>query len=71
MGTKLTTPGRIAAMLGVPLHRVQHVLRTRQNIQPAARAGCLRLYDRSAVERVRVEIKAIDDRHAIRQEGSR
>lgn len=61
----LTTPGRIAEALGVSLHRVQHVLRTRSHIRPSARAGTLRLYDREAVAMVRHEINAIDARRAL------
>lgn len=57
---KLRTPGVIAADLGVPLHRVLHVLRTREHIRPTASAGRLRLYDRAAVEFVRRELEAID-----------
>ena len=59
---KLTTPGVIAVELSEPLHRVLHVLRTRQHIRPAARAGRLRLYSRSAVAMVRHELNTIDAR---------
>ena len=48
--------------MGAKLHRVQYVLRTRQHIQPAARAGNLRLFDRRAVAMVRHELNAIDAR---------
>jgi hypothetical protein len=64
----LITPGVIAAELCVPLHRVLHVLATRQHIRPSARAGTLRLYDRQGVAMVRHEINAIDARRC-RQEG--
>jgi hypothetical protein len=59
---QLNTPGRIAALLRVPLHRVLHVLATRRYIRPSARAGTLRLYDRRAVAQVRHELNAIDAR---------
>ena len=59
---QLLTPGRVAALLGVPLHRVQHVLRTRDHITPIARAGNVRLYDRAALARIRHELTAIDAR---------
>lgn len=59
---KLITPGVIAAELGLSLHRVLYVLRTRPHIRPAARAGALRLYDRRAVAMVRHEINSIDAR---------
>jgi hypothetical protein len=52
----------IAANLSAPLHRVLHVLATRKHIQPAARAGTLRLYNRRAVAMVRHELNAIDAR---------
>lgn len=63
----LSTPGRIADELGVPLPRVLYVLATRRHILPAARAGTLRLYDREAVAKIRHELNAIDARRT-RQE---
>jgi hypothetical protein len=62
MAPTLITPGVIASELGVPLHRVLHVLRTRAHIKPSARAGTLRLFDRHAVAMVRHELNAIDAR---------
>lgn len=59
---RLITPGVIAAQLSEPLHRVIHVLRTRQHIRPAARAGQLRLYHQSAVAMVQDELHYIDAR---------
>jgi hypothetical protein len=59
---RLITPGVIARELEEPLHRVVHVLATRDHIQPSARAGTLRLYDRGAVAMVRQELNAIDAR---------
>lgn len=58
---RLVTAGVMAERLGVPLHRVQYVLRTRQ-VRVSAYAGRLRLYDRAAVERVRGELARIDAR---------
>ena len=58
----LLTPGRIADALSVPLHRVQHILATRPHIQPVARAGTLRLFDKAAVARIRHELNTIDAR---------
>lgn len=57
---QLRTPGRIAEEVGQPLHRVQHILRTRGHIKPVARAGVLRLYDQSAVCLVRDELERAD-----------
>jgi hypothetical protein len=59
---KLITPGVIAQELSAPLHRILHVLATREHIRPSARAGTLRLYDRLAVALVRQELTAIDAR---------
>jgi len=59
---KLLTSGRIAEALGVPLHRVQHVLSTRPHIRPSARAGTLRLFDKAAVAQISEELDSIDAR---------
>lgn len=60
---QLLTPGRIAAILGVPLQRVRYVLNTRPHIQPSARAGILRLYDEQALGQVQFELEGIEARH--------
>lgn len=62
MEPKLKTPGVIAQRLGVPLHRVLHILRTRRHIRPTARAGTLRLYDEQSVSAVRHELNCIETR---------
>jgi hypothetical protein len=64
---KLITPGIIAAEVNAPLHRVLHILATRSRIQPSARAGTLRLYERAAVAMVRHELSAIDARRQNRK----
>ncbi|MFG0243009.1 MAG: hypothetical protein ACF8R9_09505 [Phycisphaerales bacterium JB054] len=66
----LITPGVIARELGEPLHRVLHVLATRPAIRPAALAGRVRLYERPAVERVRLELAAIDRRRRVAEGGA-
>ena len=68
---RLRTPGRIAQQLGVPLHRVQHILATRAHIQPAALAGTIRLYDAAALAQIRHELNAQDARRSARQGGQR
>jgi len=68
---RLRTVGVIAAELNAPLHRVQHVLRTREHICPTARAGTLRLYDLQAVAQVRHELNAIDARRSNAGSGVR
>ena len=62
----LITPGVIAERLGVPLHRVVHVLRTRGHIRPCARAGTLRLYGANDLAAVRHELNAMDARRPSR-----
>ena len=64
----LRTPGVIAKELGQPLHRVLYVLRTRQHIRPAARAGTLRLYDAEVVQEIGRELEAIASKR--KQEGA-
>ncbi|HEX6986068.1 MAG TPA: hypothetical protein VF170_11870 [Planctomycetaceae bacterium] len=66
---RLKTVGVVAALCGVPVHRVEYVLRTRRHIRSAAIAGAARLYDRRAVAMVRHELNAIDARRADRQGG--
>ena len=61
---RLRTAGVIAAEVSAPLSRVLYILSTRPHIQPTARAGNLRLYDRHAVALVRHELNAIDARKA-------
>jgi len=60
---RLNTLGRIALRLGVPLHRVQYIIASR-DIRPAAYAGQLRLFDSKAMARIRHEINAIDARRS-------
>lgn len=64
----LITPGIIAERLGIPVHRVLYVLRTRSHIRPAARAGTLRLYCSEAVASIRHELNTIDARRPVRWE---
>ena len=65
---QLRTPGVIAEELGVPLSRVLYVLQKRsQAIRPIGHAGVLRLYDRAAVETVRSELQAMDQRQGVAQ----
>ena len=59
---QLITPGKIAVDVNQPLHRVLHILKTRDHIRPAARAGTLRLYRREAIAQVRHELNTIDAR---------
>lgn len=62
---ELLTAGKIAERLGVPLPRVQYILRTRPKIRPAARAGTIRLYRAKTLRQVWAELDGI----AARQKG--
>jgi hypothetical protein len=65
---QLRTPGVIAEELDAPLNRVLYVLQKRSHvIKPIGRAGVLRLYDRDAVEAVREELRAMDERKGVAQ----
>ncbi len=64
---RFITPGVIAEKIGVPIHRVLHVLSTRKHIRPRARAGTLRLYNNEAVAAVRHELNAMDARRGRRK----
>lgn len=64
--TKLLTAGVAAERLGAPLHRVLYVLRTRQHIQPVARAGTFRLYSTKSLPLLRDELDAIAARRGKR-----
>ena len=61
---KLLTSGRIANELGVPIHRVVRILRTRRHIKPTALAGAVRLFDREALAEIRHELHSIDARRS-------
>ena len=58
--SELVTRGDIARALGVPPHEVGYVLDSRPDIEPVARAGIVRLYTRSVIDRVRAERECID-----------
>jgi len=60
----LNTVGKVSQQLGVPLHRLQYVLRSRPHIQPTATAGRLRLFDEQAVRSIEAELRKIDRRGA-------
>lgn len=61
---QLLTTGRIAGELGVPVHRVVRIVRTRGHIKPTARAGATRLYSREALAEIRHELTTIEARRS-------
>ena len=63
--SNVVTRGDIARALDQPAAVVGHILNTRAHIKPCGRAGICRLYDAStAVDLVRIELTAIDERRA-------
>ena len=53
--TRALTVGRLAERLGVPIHRIEYLVRAR-DIRPVQRAGHLRIYDEQAEETLRKEL---------------
>ena len=53
------TIGEIARRLGVAVHRVEYLVRTR-NLKAAARAGNIRLFSETDVTYIAGEIRRID-----------
>ena len=45
----------LASEFKVPVHRLQYLVKSRQ-IQPAERVGNIRLFDETALERLRAEL---------------
>ncbi len=54
--TRILTTGDLARLLGIPLHRVEYLLRTR-DIPEAGRAGNLRVFGQAALETLRDELR--------------
>jgi DNA-binding transcriptional MerR regulator len=55
------TVGEIARRLGVPVHRVEYLIRFR-NIRPAGRAGNCRIYTEADVTQIATELQQIEAR---------
>lgn len=60
--TAFLTSGDIAERLGRDVAQVRHVLASRPDIRPVARAGLTRLYPMAVVSRVAMELAEIDAR---------
>ena len=52
----LLTLGDLALMFGVPAHRVTYAIR-RDNIQPTARVGQVRVWSKEDAEKVRLAVE--------------
>ena len=53
------TVGEIARRLGVPVHRIEYVIRARK-IEPTGRAGNVRVFTDADVDHIRAELRRID-----------
>lgn len=66
---RLLTTTRVAERLGVPVHRVEYVLRTRRYLTPCALAGNVRLFDNETLLFIQFELELIADRKAAKRNG--
>jgi DNA-binding transcriptional MerR regulator len=55
----MPTVGEISRRLGVPVHRVEYVIQSR-NIRPSSRAANLRVFSESDVQHIGSELRRID-----------
>ena len=55
----LPTVGEIARRLGLPIHRVEYVIKSR-SIHPEGRAGNARVFSDAAVDRISSECRRMD-----------
>jgi hypothetical protein len=61
------TVGEIARRLGVPLHRVEYVIRSRR-IEPTGKAGNAYVYSDADVDRIASELRRIErDREVLHE----
>lgn len=59
------TASQIADQLGVRLHQVQYLIKSRR-IQSIARAGNIRLFDQAAIEVIAADVRRAADRREVR-----
>ena len=64
---RLATVGEIAALLGIPVHRIECVLRSRPHIRPKVTAEDARCFDDEALVRIRRELNSMN----VRRQGVR
>ena len=53
---KALTVGELSRQLGIPIHRVEYLIRSR-NICPEQRAGCARVFTQQDLCRLRQELE--------------
>ena len=54
------TVGEIARRLGVPVHRIEYVIRSR-DVRPVSRAGNARVFTDADITYIRSELRRIDE----------
>jgi len=64
MHDSLPTVGEIARRLGVPLHKIEYVIRSRQ-IRPVSVAGNSRVFSDQQVSRIANELQRIADEREV------
>ena len=62
--SSLPTVGEIARRLGVPLHRVEYVILSR-NLRPSGRAGNARVFTEADVAHIASELRRIDEQKGV------
>ena len=62
--SSLPTVGEIARRLGVPLHRVEYVILSR-NLRPSGRAGNARVFSEADVAHIASELRRIDEQKGV------
>ena len=67
---QLLTVGRIAELLGEPVHRIEYLLRTRNHIRPVGFAGRARLFNRKSLAHIRHELAAIAARRGAKESAA-
>ena len=60
MTVAMLTVGEIARQLGVKIHKVEYVVASR-NIEPAGRAGNLRVFTEADVKHIQSELTRIEE----------
>lgn len=65
----LLTVGEIARRLQEPVHRVEYMLRTRDQLRPVGRAGNVRVFNEADLEFIRSELRRIDEERKGGQDG--
>jgi len=64
MVPSLLTVGEIAHRLGVPVHRIEYLVRTRDQLRPLGRAGNALVYTESDLQFIAGELRRIDEEKA-------